>query len=57
MEGDLKGIAEVDFNGKLKDLLPTLSKRARNELFDSILASESLKSPQPVRHTSILLHH
>lgn len=47
MEGDLKGVPEMNFQGKLKDLLPTLGQQARNDLFAGILESDDIKKAQP----------
>jgi hypothetical protein len=49
MEGDLKGVPEMEFDGKLKDMLPRMSRQARNELFAGLMEQDELKKAQPVR--------
>jgi hypothetical protein len=49
MEGSLKSVPEMEFDGKLKDLLPRMTRHARNELFAEVMETDELKKAQPVR--------
>lgn len=55
MEGSVADVAEVEFSGKLKELLPRLSRKARNDLLAEFMQTEPLKDAQPVRAPACLV--